>query len=1162
MELLNRERILSLSKGQVTSPVLFVSGHPDPNGLFSEVIFGKTPSEQSRNFGHIELNCSIFTPHVFKMFTKAYRQDYDHIKKLEPYIVEHGKLKFLTDEELDKVDPQYVYYGIHGVITNLYRLKPTSSASKLKKEFWDVIEKFGTDSCIIDVFPVVPVKIRPYRSEFEYDALNDLYVMLLRLSQRIANIDKSNRYSYGVILTKIQQTVENIYEYLKLKTAKSKTSLVRGALLGKSVDFSARSVASVNPEIPPDYIGIPFRIVVSLFEPWLIREITRRLKLTIEDAVTILQKISKGFSVDPKLYSQIRQIAEQVVKDRYVIMKRDPDLHRGSIRSFKVKVVDDLTIQVHPTITSSFNLDFDGDSVVCKVGLHIRDIRTNDRLITVVDILKLKDYTVPLTQDRLFLYDKTRGNVDYYVPNSAYEVVVYTFETETGQVTRSRVLGYTVHKNLEMYKVTSLTGKFETFWVSSDHSLIVYDESENRFRKAKPAEILEKPERFYLVQRIGTDYQKIPCTSIDICLDPTVTVAADLTVQGTNTFFTYDGICVQDTVAVFSPLTVEAQEDARKMHSLIHSANPRRLMVEYGQEVKAGFCIMLSLNIPETIPSSWWWFKWTRKDGIDITEGRYRLYELLPEKYKEHVDLKTFATDTNLSIDKITYELLRHEVPQSELSKFVYESTKLALDVITKATTSLSLDHFELSQISLKYRDKLKSAKSELEKQEILDSLRKEVLNSLRKTDVGRLLDCGILKKDQLFQLLGAKGMMLSPEGNLALVETNFVEGLKPTQYFTASYGARNGIIYRVNKTATTGYLYRKLVYGLAGVQLDENLDYCGTTKTLRLENVSEKELQSLVNRYVLLDNRVTKITLNNMEDFVGKTLELFTPIYCTSQKICKRCFGDDYKLINTRNIGFVAAASIGERATQEMLKAFHVGGVVKPEVVDFYTNVSENTSIPVNELKQIFKQEQFKFYAVKSVEIIFDKEYYNLRYFKTDIDELPLSIFLAKARVGNKEIDIVYDGGINLVVPYGFKEDKEYYYLEYRPNDLVFKTVQEVLDMDRLANKMLATIEGRVVVKDERHLYKKLYRLIQKLGTISSVWIEILVSQLLRDSENPSLPARLGRPYKPKIVSIKEIPYLESWIRSVEFENFHKAVTSALLQPEVQVYSVLEDLL
>jgi len=713
-----------------------------------------------------------------------------------------------------------------------------------------------------------------------------------------------------------------------------------------------------------------------------------------------------------------------------------------------------------------------------------------------------------------------------------------------------------------MFEVSSPFGDFETFWVSDDHSLIVYDKYDSRFRKISPLELISLPQRYRLIQKTESGYCQIPCCFVNITGDPSITEAADLTVEGTETFFTHDGICVQDTVAVFSPLTIEAQEDAKRMHSLIHSANPRRLMVEYGQEVKAGFCIMLSLNIPESIPSSWWWYRWTRKDGVDITEGRYRLYQLIPEKYRKQIDLKTFATDPKLNIDKITYNLLKLEIPENELSKFVYESTKLALDVITKATTSLSLDHFELSQISLKYRDKLKAAKSELEQQEILDTMRKEVLDTLKKTDVGRLLECKVLKENQLFQLLGAKGLMLDPEGKLVLVESNFVEGLTPTQYFSASFGARNGIIYRVNKTATTGYLYRKLVYGLAGVQLDENLDFCGTTKTLRLENVTEKELLSLVNRYVLLDNRVTKITLKELDKFVGKTLELFTPIYCTSRKICKRCFGDDYKLINTRNIGFVAAASIGERATQEMLKAFHVGGVVKPEIVDFYTNVSENTSIPVDELKKVFRQEQLKFYANKPITLIFDKEYYNLRYFKTDIDELPLSIFLAGAKVNDKELDIVYDGGISLMVPFGFREDKQHHYLEYRPNDLVFKIVQEVLDMDVLANKMLATIEGRIVVKDERHLYMKLYRLIQKLGTINSVWIEILVSQLLRDSENPSLPARLGRPYKPKIVSIKEIPYLESWVRSIEFENFGKAVTSALLNPDIQATSVLEELL
>ena len=135
---------------------------------------------------------------------------------------------------------------------------------------------------------------------------------------------------------------------------RGKRGWVTAALSGKTVDYSARSVASPGPELSYDECGLPRRVAKTLFEPIVVGELTRKaLAATPDDARRMLH------DDDPAALD----VLEQVAADRFVLLHRAPALHRLSIQAFRPVVTDEDVVRVHPLTARAFNADFDGDEL-------------------------------------------------------------------------------------------------------------------------------------------------------------------------------------------------------------------------------------------------------------------------------------------------------------------------------------------------------------------------------------------------------------------------------------------------------------------------------------------------------------------------------------------------------------------------------------------------------------------------------------------------------------------------------------------------------------------------------------------------------------------------------------------------------------------------------
>ncbi len=370
---------------RVTSMRLFdFQDKPDPNGLFSEDIFGSTSKDKKEKYGSIFLSSKMVHPAVFIALSKAYNREIKLCLSYKPYIFENGEVK-----ESNNIDSKDNKYGLFFFIQNISKLKRKEGF--YSKQFWDLAEKYE-DDIFINCLPVIPIAFRSYTSKYRYDLINDVYLMIIKISTNISNANDKNSDMFNKTYNMLQMNIQNLMNIINTKISK-KSGIIRTNILGKRVDFGGRSVIVGDSKLPVDTLGVPFAMLVKLFEPFIIREMLLN-NYNINESIEILQKISKFGTVKKEDYDAVKNIVNIIIKDKKVLAKRDPALHRLSWQAFKIKNVDDGVVHLNPLQTSAFNADYDGDSVVSDVEL---EIKIDDRTYIIKDnILNLKETKIDL----------------------------------------------------------------------------------------------------------------------------------------------------------------------------------------------------------------------------------------------------------------------------------------------------------------------------------------------------------------------------------------------------------------------------------------------------------------------------------------------------------------------------------------------------------------------------------------------------------------------------------------------------------------------------------------------------------------------------------------------------------------------------------------------
>ena len=235
---------------------------------------------------------------------------------------------------------------------------------------------------ILKVVPVIPPDLRPLvpldGGRFATSDLNDLYRRVIIRNNRLKRLIEIK--APEVILRNekrmLQEAVDSLFDNSKKSNAvkseanralkslsdslKGKQGRFRQNLLGKRVDYSARSVIVVGPELKMHECGLPKLMAAELYKPFIIRKLIERgIVKTVKSAKKIVDR------KDPMIW----EILENVMKGHPVLLNRAPTLHRLGIQAFQPKMIEGKAIQLHPLACTAFNADFDGDQMAVHLPL-------------------------------------------------------------------------------------------------------------------------------------------------------------------------------------------------------------------------------------------------------------------------------------------------------------------------------------------------------------------------------------------------------------------------------------------------------------------------------------------------------------------------------------------------------------------------------------------------------------------------------------------------------------------------------------------------------------------------------------------------------------------------------------------------------------------------
>jgi len=318
-----------------------------------------------------------------------------------------GKAEVISDERKRQLDQEYpgkfvAMMGAEGIKELLKkvdvealsldireRMKTEQSQQKKLKyaKRLRVTESFRKSGnkpewMILDVIPVIPPELRPLvpldGGRFATSDLNDLYRRVINRNNRLKKLIELHAPDVIVRNEKrmLQEAVDALFDNGRrgrvlrgannrpLKSLsdnlKGKQGRFRQNLLGKRVDYSGRSVIVVGPELKLHQCGLPKKMALELFKPFIYHRLEQRGHCT-----TIKQAKELVEQQDPVVWD----ILEEVIKDHPILLNRAPTLHRLGIQAFEPVLVEGKAIRIHPLVCTAFNADFDGDQMAVHIPL-------------------------------------------------------------------------------------------------------------------------------------------------------------------------------------------------------------------------------------------------------------------------------------------------------------------------------------------------------------------------------------------------------------------------------------------------------------------------------------------------------------------------------------------------------------------------------------------------------------------------------------------------------------------------------------------------------------------------------------------------------------------------------------------------------------------------
>jgi DNA-directed RNA polymerase subunit beta' len=833
---------------------------------------------------------------------------------------------------------------------------------------------------ILSVVPVIPPDLRPLvpldGGRFATSDLNDLYRRVINRNNRLKRLMELNAPDIIIRNEKrmLQEAVDALFDNGRRGRAitgpnkrplkslsdmlKGKSGRFRQNLLGKRVDYSGRSVIVVGPELRLHQCGLPKKMALELFKPFIYNKLEERgYVTTIKSAKKMVEKERP----------EVWDILDEVIREHPVLLNRAPTLHRLGIQAFEPILIEGKAIQLHPLVCAAYNADFDGDQMAVHVPLSVEaQVEARALMMSTNNILSPahgKPIIVPSQDIVLGLYFMTRERLGALGEGRVFanfdEVRIAYDQGEVDLQARIRVR---VPGQLRSFESYVDGAERQTGW----HPFAL--DAKDRLRSLVPESAGN-----YMVRRKGTskvcyvgksetgrEGKGLHGRIIGNYLNPA---------QGTGHASKMLERSRSEALEITWLITGTAQEAADQealMIAAFEAANGGQLPEWNEQEP----------SLPE----------WSNRSAVvESTVGRVLFYEIVPPEIP-------FAEVNRLMKKKELGSLIdlayRHAGNKATVI-FADRLKDLGYEQATKAGISIGIKDMVIPAEKQRRLDDAKDMVREIEDQynkglitdgerynkvvdiwaEVTDQIADEMLRQLGTDEIRdaegalrrvpsfnpifMMADSGARgSAQQIRQLAGMRGLMAKPSGEIieTPITANFREGLTVLQYFISTHGARKGLADTALKTANSGYLTRRLVDVAQDSIITE--EDCGTLDGIEMSPLVEggEVIEGLgdrvLGRVALEDIRdpfthavivhangeIDEDKVGQIEESGLERVKIRSVLTCQSRRgVCIRCYGRDLArghMVNLGEaIGVIAAQSIGEPGTQLTMRTFHIGG-------------------------------------------------------------------------------------------------------------------------------------------------------------------------------------------------------------------------------------------
>ncbi len=790
---------------------------------------------------------------------------------------------------------------------------------------------------VLDVIPVIPPDLRPMLQldggRFAASDLNDLYRRVISRNSRLRRLIDMNA-PYVILMNEkrmLQEAVDALIDNgrrtkavtgpngraLKSLSAglKGKPGRFRQNLLGKRVDYSGRSVIAVGPDLKMYQCGLPREMAIQLLRPFIAAILIREKYVSAHKAA---DKIIDRY--DPIVFD----IVEKIISDHPVLLNRAPTLHRLSIQAFQPKLVDGRAIRLHPLVCPGFNADFDGDQMAVHVPLgKAAQQEAIELMLASNNILGPKDGKAIVIPSQ----DMILGNFHLTTEESKKD-----FQDRIDEL----------NKKLEIEKSTGVALDEQ-----SELKKMIEDNKRYKEMEGKVFHSVSEVQMAYSTGAVSL-HNRIAIPASAIHKDEGSGIPSGVL---NKYLITSVGKIIFNEVFPDDFRYINGDPNASEATMRSWFVSPEDVKEALGKkydEVESPIASYIA-----TLPL---------KPAI----GKKQLGPLIDMIFRQYGTSKTSAV-----LDKIKDQGFKYSMISSvtvSISDINDVSGKQALvdkgnaqvDKIESFYKKGYLTKVERHKKIVEIWNGITKQVAELVKQQMAENKRNPLVIMADSGSRGSV--------DNFKQLIGMKGLVANPKNEeieLPIV-SSYREGMKVSEFFINTHGARKGSADTALKTADSGYLTRRLVDVSQDVIVREEDCHCDHGfKVREIRDTSRDQVilrlkDRLVGRFAMHDvisstgeviipanTLISEEQAKRVEEEGIKEVEIRSVFTCqTKNGVCRHCYGLNRatgKLVEKGEaVGIMAAQSIGEPGTQLTMRVFHTGGMAGTDITQGLPRVQE----------------------------------------------------------------------------------------------------------------------------------------------------------------------------------------------------------------------------